>query len=54
VFRPFSNPDSGEPIRATEKVGTLQTNQPNDFEPTLFHGLLDRYVNPLDCSICKI
>jgi len=25
VSRPFSNPDSGEPIRAIEKVETLQT-----------------------------
>jgi len=24
VFIPFSNPDSGEPIRAIEKVETLQ------------------------------
>jgi len=24
VFRSFSNPDSGEPIRVIEKAGTLQ------------------------------
>jgi len=29
------------------------TNQPDDFELTLFHGLLDGYINPLNCSICK-
>jgi len=28
-------------------------NQPNDFEITLFHGLLDEQVKPLNCSICE-
>jgi len=29
------------------------TNQPDNFEITLFHGLLDGCVKPLNCSICK-
>jgi len=29
------------------------TNQPDNFEITLFHGFLDGYIKSLDYSICK-
>jgi len=28
-------------------------NQPDDFKPALFHGLIDGPIDPLICSICK-
>jgi len=28
-------------------------NQPDNFEITLFHGLLDGQIKPLNCPICK-